>query len=149
MFCSKLVMELLPNIHLLGMFTMLLTIVFRKRALIPIYLFVFLTGIYGGFAFWWVPHLYIWTVLWAVTMLLPQNISPKIAAVVYPTICALHGFLYGILYAPAQALLFGFNFSQTLAWIASGFYFDILHGIGNLFAGLLILPLSKLLIKLS
>lgn len=44
MFTSKLLMEGLPNIHLIGMFTALLTVVYRKRALYPIYIFVFLTG---------------------------------------------------------------------------------------------------------
>ena len=32
MFCSKVIMEALPNIHLLGMFTMTFTLVFRKKA---------------------------------------------------------------------------------------------------------------------
>jgi energy-coupling factor transport system substrate-specific component len=149
MFCSKLLMELLPNIHLIGMFIMVFTLVYRKKALIPIYIFVFITGVYGGFAPWWVPYLYIWTVLWALTLLLPKKLSKKWAMVIYPVICSLHGFAYGILYAPAQALIFGFNLTQTIAWVASGFYFDILHGIGNFVAGLLILPLSELLTKLN
>jgi hypothetical protein len=46
MFCSKIIMEALPNIHLLGMLTMTYTIVFRRKALIPIYVYVFLTGVY-------------------------------------------------------------------------------------------------------
>ena len=61
MFTSKLLMEGLPNIHLIGMFTVLLTVVYRKRALYPIYIFVFLTGAYNGFLSWWIPYLYIWT----------------------------------------------------------------------------------------
>ena len=77
MFVSKLIMEVLPNIHLLGMFTMAYTVVFRKKALIPIYVNVMLTGIYLGFSPWWVPYLYVWTVLWGITMLIPKSISPK------------------------------------------------------------------------
>ncbi len=148
MFVSKLIMEVLPNIHLLGMFTMVYTVVFRKKALIPIYLNVVLIGIYGGFSPWWVPHLYLWTVLWAVTMLIPKTISAKDACVVYPVICALHGLFYGTLYAPAQALMFGFNFKQTVAWIISGIPFDLLHACGNFAAGFLVLPLSGLMKKL-
>ena len=52
MFVSKLITEALPNIHLLGLFIVSYTVVFRAKALIPIYVFVFLTGIYGGFTFW-------------------------------------------------------------------------------------------------
>ena len=149
MFCSKILMEMLPNIHLLGMFTMVFTVTYRTRALIPLYVYVFLNGIYAGFATWWVPYLYIWTVLWALTMLIPKNIPGKVAAFVYPSLCCLHGFAFGILYAPGQALLYGLSFEQTVAWVVSGFPFDILHGFGNLLAGVLILPLSELLKKLD
>ncbi len=73
MFVSKLVMEWAPNIHFLGMLTMTYTIVYRWKALIPIYVYVFLNGAYAGFNIWWVPYLYLWTVLWGVTMLLPRR----------------------------------------------------------------------------
>lgn len=148
MFCSKLVMEALPNIHLLGMLTMVYTICFRKKALIPIYLYVLLNGVYAGFSMWWVPYLYIWTLLWGATMLLPRRMPRAVKCVVYPAVCALHGLLFGVLYAPAQALLFGLSFEGTLAWIAAGLPFDVIHGVGNLCVGLLIVPLSELLSRL-
>lgn len=148
MFCSKVIMEALPNIHLLGMFTVVFTIIFRKKALIPIYVYVFLNGLYAGFTMWWVPYLYVWTVLWAVTMLLPQKMPKSVACVVYPIVCGLHGLAFGLLYAPVQALFFGLNFEQTVAWVVAGLPFDITHGIGNLAAGILIVPLSELLKKL-
>ena len=145
LFVSKLVMEFLPNIHLIGALTMVYTIVYRSKALIPLYIFVFLTGLYGGFAVWWIPYLYVWTLLWAVTMLLPKRMKPVIAVPVYMVVCALHGLLFGVLYAPAQALLFGFNFKQTVAWVAAGFPFDVLHAVGNFVAATLVLPLSRTL----
>ncbi len=148
MFCSKIIMEILPNIHLLGMLTMVYTVAYRKKALIPIYVYVFINGLFAGFTIWWIPYLYIWTVLWALTMLIPQSISRKTACVIYPIICSLHGFAFGILYAPAQALLFDLDFEKTVAWIISGFPFDVVHGIGNFVAGLLIVPLSEMLKKL-
>lgn len=148
MFCSKIIMEALPNIHLLGMLTMVYTVVFRKKALIPIYVYVMLNGLYGGFSMWWIPYLYIWTILWAVTMLLPKNMKKRAACIVYPIICCLHGLAFGTLYAPAQALMFGFDFKQTLAWIAAGLPWDAVHAAGNLATGLLIVPLSDLLKKI-
>ena len=148
MFTSKIIMEALPNIHLLGMLTMLYTVVFRVKALIPIYLYALIQGIYAGFNQWWIPYLYIWTVLWAITMLLPKNMPRKVALFVYPAICALHGFAYGTLYAPAQALMYHFTFEQTLVWISTGIPFDIIHGVSNIFTGMLILPLSELIKKL-
>ncbi len=149
MFCSKLIMEFLPNVHLLGMFTMLLTVIYRRRALIPIYVYVFLNGLYAGFNLWWFPYLYIWTLLWGITMLLPRSMPDRAAAIVYPIVCCLHGLLYGILYAPAQSLMFGLDFEQTLVWIGAGFYFDLIHGISNFAMGLLVLPLSKVIRKLE
>ena len=148
MFCSKIIMEALPNIHLLGMFTVVYTVVFRRKALIPIYIYVFLNGLFAGFSAWWVPYLYVWTLLWGATMLIPRRLPKKALAVIYSAICCLHGLCFGILYAPVQALMYGFDFNQTLAWIAAGFTFDIIHGIGNLAAGLLIMPVSELLFKL-
>ena len=148
MFCSKIVMETLPNIHLLGMLTMAYTLAFRKKALIPIYVYIILNGLYSGFSLWWVPYLYIWTILWGITMLLPKKMPRAVACVIYPIICGIHGFAFGALYAPAQALMFGFDLKQTLAWIAAGIPFDVIHGVGNLAAGLLIFPLSKLLTRL-
>ena len=145
MFTSKIAMDLLPNMHLLGMFIVTYTIVFRIKALIPIYIFVFLAGIYGGFNPWWIPYLYIWTVLWGAVMLLPRNMPKKIAVPIYMAVCGLHGFLYGVLYAPAQALMFGLDFKGAVAWIISGIPFDAIHGVSNIIAGTMILPLATIL----
>lgn len=148
MFCSKIVMEFLPNVHLLGTLTMVYTIVFRKKALIPIYVYVMINGVYAGFAPWWWPYLYIWTILWGITMLLPRKMPKKIACAVYPVVCSLFGLAFGILYAPAQALMYGLNFRQMIAWIVAGLSFDILQFVGNFVAGFLVVPLSQLLFKL-
>ena len=149
MYCSKVIMSVLPNIHLLGMLTMTYTVVYRTKALIPIYIYVMLDGLFSGFNFWWLPYVYIWTILWAITMLLPKKMPLKIAAIVYPIICALHGFAFGTLYAPAQALMFGLNFEQTIAWIIAGIPFDVIHGVSNIFTGMLVIPFSELMKKLS
>lgn len=149
MYVSKLLMEFLPNIHLLGMFIIVYTLVYRWRALIPIYIYVLLLGLYGGFMPWWVPNLYTWTLLWAVTMLLPRRMPQWLGSIVYPAVCALHGFAYGMIYAPAQALLYGLDWNGMVAWVVAGFPFDIVHGIGNLLTGLLIIPLTSLLTRLN
>lgn len=225
MFCSKVAMQSLPNIHLIGMFVMTYTLVFRKKALIPIYIYVMLEGVFYGFTTWWLPYLYVWTILWAVTMLVskllsrpvssnisgdhssnvsenhssdisenhpvdhssnvsgdrssnisenhlldhPSNVpddfssnatrdfssdisykrQDRIGQIVYPCICCLHGLAFGTLFAPVQAIVMGFDFKETIAWIITGFPWDMIHAAGNLVAGFLILPLSKLLKKLT
>ena len=145
MFASKMLMELLPNIHLLGTIIVAITIVYRKKALYPIYVYVLLNGLVSGFAMWWIPYLYIWTVLWAAVMLLPKNMPKKVAPIAYIAVSALHGFGYGVLYAPAQALMYGLSFEGMLAWIVAGFPFDAIHGISNLCCGVLIVPLVRIL----
>ena len=145
MYASKMIMEIAPNVHLLGTFVIAFTIVYRKKALYPIYVFVLLTGVYAGFATWWIPYLYLWTILWGITMLLPKNMPKKIRPLVYMSVCAAHGFLYGPLYAPAQALFFGLNLEGTVAWIVAGLPWDCVHGISNFFCGMLILPIVRVL----
>ena len=145
MYASKLIMQLLPNIHLLGVFIVAFTVVYRQKALYPIYTYVILDGIFNGFAAWWIPYLYIWTVLWGVVMLLPKKMPNKIQPVVYMAVCAAHGFLFGTLYAPAQAILYGLNFKGMIAWIIAGLPFDCIHGISNFCCGMLIMPIIMVL----
>lgn len=141
MYASKAIMEVLPNIHLIGVFIIAITVVYRKKALYPIYIFVLLTGLFGGFGMWWIPYLYIWTVLWGAAMLLPKSTKPW----VYMLCNGLHGILFGALYAPAQAIMFGLSFKATVSWVIAGLPFDALHGLSNFCCGILIVPLIKIM----
>lgn len=145
MYASKMIMEVIPNVHLLGVFTIAFTVVYRKKALYPIYTYVILNGIFSGFATWWVPYLYLWTILWGAVMLLPKEMPARLQPVVYMGVCAMHGFLFGVLYAPAQAILYGMSLKGMLAWIAAGLPWDFLHGVSNFFCGILIVPIISLL----
>ncbi len=145
MYASKIMLEFLPNVHLLGVLTVAVTIVYRKKALYPIYIYVFLNGLLSGFNMWWIPYLYIWIILWGAIMLLPENMPTKIKPFVYMVVCSLHGFLFGTLYAPAQAIMFGLDFKGTIAWIVAGLPYDAIHGISNLLCGILIMPIVSVL----
>lgn len=145
MYASKIIMEFAPNIHLLGVFVIAFTVVYRKKALYPIYVFVMLTGIFCGFSGWWLPYLYIWTILWGIVMLLPKKMPKKVKPLVYMIVCAVHGVLYGTLYAPVQAILYGLNFEGMIAWIIAGLPWDFAHGVSNFFCGILIVPVISAL----
>ena len=147
MYLSQLLLAALPNIHMVAMLITVVTVVYRKWALIPIYVYAFLNGMYGIYVL--LPYLYIWTLLWAIIMILPRSMPDKIAVPVYAIICGLHGMLFGLLYAPAQALLFGFSLEQTIAWIFAGLPYDLLHCAGNVVFSLLSVPLIKLLVRLE
>lgn len=139
-------MEWLPNVHFVGVLIVVTTVVYRKYALLPIYVYVFIQGLVGGFSPWWIAYLYIWAVLWGGIMLIPQKLPEKVKYILYVAMCALHGFFFGTLYAPAQAIIFGLDFKGTLAWIAAGFYFDMIHGTSNLILGaLFIYPAVRIL----
>lgn len=145
MYASKILMEFAPNIHLLGVFTVSFTVVYRKKALYPIYIYVFLNGLFSGFASWWIPYLYVWTVLWGAAMLLPRQLPQKIQPFIYMVVCAAHGFLFGTLYAPVQAILYGLSFKGMISWILAGLPWDFMHGISNFFCGILIVPVISVL----
>ena len=79
-------------------------------------------------------------------MLLPRKMKPVTATVVYTIVCALHGLLYGTIYAPAQALMFGLSFKGMITWIIAGIPFDLIHAAHNLILGMvLIMPIIMVL----
>ena len=59
MYAAKAIMEALPNIHLVGALIVAYTVVYRKKALYPIYIYVLLCGLFGGFNLWSLPYLYV------------------------------------------------------------------------------------------
>ncbi|MCQ2478662.1 MAG: hypothetical protein MJ091_05590 [Clostridia bacterium] len=147
LFLSKLLLDALPNVHLVGVLICIFTVVLRKKAIFPLYIFVLLCGIYGGFNLWWIPYLYIWLPPFLAVLLIPERTPEKIAVILYCAVCGLHGFLYGTLYAPFQAIAFGLDFKGTVAWIIAGLPFDIIHGISNTVLGIFIFPVSSALKK--
>ena len=150
MFATKYLMEVLPNVHLLGLFIGTLTVVYRARALIPLYLYVFLDGLVHGFATWWIAYLYIYLPLFFAFLLLPRRLPDRARAILYPTITALHGLVFGFLYIPVWAIMFGLDTPEkVLSFLVAGIPFDLSHVISNAIFGTLILPLSRLLFKLE
>lgn len=150
MMVSDLVMNILPNVHLVGVMIVVQTVVYRRKALYPIYLYVFLIGLFEGFGLWWLPYLYVWTVLWALTMLLPRRMPRWLAPILYSLVCGLHGFAFGFLWIPSQMLLMDFTFEQAMVWWSFGFVTaDIPHGIGNLIGSVLIVPMVALIRRLD
>ena len=145
MFCSKLITEAIPNVHFIAMLTMAYTVVFRKKAIYAILVFIMLTGLFYGFGVWWVPYFYLWPILWAVTLLLPTNLKPKYAVPMYMAVGFFHGLFYGTMYAPFQAIVFGLNFKRMIAWIVAGLPWDVIHAVGNLFACSLTVPVINAL----
>jgi energy-coupling factor transport system substrate-specific component len=150
MFVSKILIQAIPYVHLLGLFMASITLTYRRRALIPIYVFIFADGLYWGFSVWWVPYLYVWLPLWMMFMIVGKlKVPDRLRIPLYMVLTALHGLSFGTLYAPAHALMFGLSLQGMAAWIVIGFPFDLIHAVGNFAAGTMIVPLAKLMKRLE
>ena len=67
---SKEVLAFLPNVELVSLLTILFTLVFGKRVVGALGVFLLLEGLlYGGFGTWWVMYLYVWPLLALLTWL--------------------------------------------------------------------------------
>lgn len=144
LFGSQVAMQSLPNIELVSLLIILFTIHFRYRTLVMIYLFAVLEGLVYGFGMWWFAYLYVWTVLYALVLLFREVKTPIIWAV----LSGIYGLLFGTLCSIPTFLLFGF--SSGIAFIISGFPFDLMHCIGNFLLALLLFgPLDRVLKKIK
>lgn len=150
MYATTFAMKSLPNIHLLALFIVSTTRVYRSRALIPIYIYVILEGVYEGFSLLsWPPNLYMWLFMWGAVMLLPRELPPKAEPFIYCAVGGLHGLVYGTLWAPYNSLVMGFDMHKTLMWIAAGIPFDIAHCVGNTVSCILAVPLIRTMRRLE
>jgi len=149
---SQIVLYGIPGVQLVMFFIATITLAYRWRALIPIYVYVLLFLVYYGFFPWNLPYLYIWLPLWGIFMLagkLESKLPRKALVPVYAVLCGLFGLSFGVLYAPVQAAMFGLTLKQTIVWVAAGLPTDIGYAISNFTAGILIVPFSRLLRKLD
>ena len=150
MFLARQGMQGLPNVHPLGLLIAVQALVYGRRALIPLYGYILLEGVFAGFSLWWMPYLYIWLPLWAAFVLLGRvRLSEKLKVPLFMLVCGLHGLSFGLMYAPAQALMFGFSFRMTVAWVIAGLPFDIVHAIANAAMAVLIVPLFYLVKRME
>lgn len=150
LFVSQIIAASLPNIELVSLFIIVWTRVYRYGALPGIGVFILLEGLYYGFGIWWVSYLYIWFILWALVMLVPQKkkeIDPFASAFGWACLSGVYGFAFGSL--TAIPWLFRGGPAAAIAYIASGIPFDITHGVANFVLALLLaVPLIRLLSKL-
>lgn len=132
----------LPNIELVSLLIILYTTVLQKKTLYIIYVFALLEGLLYGFGMWWFCYLYVWTILWGVAMLFRKEQN----ALFFALISGLFGVLFGTLCSVPYFLTGGIE--TGFAWIVSGLPFDLLHGIGNFAAALLLFrPLKAVFCK--
>ena len=143
MFCSKLIMEALPNIHLVAVFVILAALLFGWKSLISIYIFALLEGLVYGFGIWFVNYLYVWTILAVIAILLRKNKSK----VFWASIAGIFGLLFGALCSIPHYFIGGWA-GMFAYWIA-GIPFDLIHCVSNaVLTFVLLMPLYDLCTKI-
>lgn len=139
-FGAKYVMSMLPNIEPVSLCVMLYAVVFGKKWVYPVYLYVVMEILFYGLGIWNLNYLYTWAVL-AIAASLLRNMEGSFS---WALLSGIFGLAFGALCGIVDVFIGGFPYAVA-KWI-SGIPFDISHCIGN-FAMALILfrPLRTLL----
>lgn len=133
----------LPNIEVVSLLVVLYTLQFGPKTLFILYGFALLEGILYGFGMWFINYLYVWTVLWAVTMAL-RNMEGTWG---WTLVLTAYGLCFGLLCSLPYLLIGGID--MAMSYFVSGIPFDLLHAAGNaVVAAVLFAPLRKLFLKL-
>ena len=125
-------LSFLPNIELVSLLIILYTLVFGRKTLYIIYVFVIVEGMIYGISLWWINYLYIWTLLFFAVMLFRRERSVLLWAI----LSGFYGLAFGALCAIPNLFLSGLP-SAVSYWIA-GIPFDIAHCISNFIITLLL-----------
>lgn len=142
-FGAKVAMSFLPNIEPVSLLVMVYAVVFGRKALYPIYLYVAMEILFYGIQLWNINYLYIWAILALCAWLLRKTEQP----LAWALLSGGFGLLFGALCAPVYLFTGGPGFA--VSWWVSGIPYDALHCAGNFAMALvLFLPLRKLLTKL-
>lgn len=142
-FAAKYVMSFLPNIEPVSLMVMLFAVIFGKKWVYPVYLYVAMEILFYGINLWNINYLYVWAVLAAGALCLRQMRHPLGWAV----LSGVFGLAFGALCGIVDVFLGGFSYAVT-KWI-SGIPFDITHCAGNFVIALIMFaPLRNLLEKL-
>lgn len=139
-FAAKYVMAMLPNIEPVSLMVMLFAVVFGRKCLYPVYLYVAMEILFFGLGLWNVNYLYVWLILAVAAYLLRRMESPLGWAMV----SGVFGLLFGALCGIVDIFIGGFGYAAA-KWV-SGIPFDLLHCGGNFVIALVMFdPLRKLL----
>ena len=138
MYISQVIMAPLTNIELVSFLTIIVTRRFGFKSLISVYTFAFLEIMTYGFSIWNVMYLYVWAIL--ALIVLPFRKIDNV--ILYTVISGIFGIAFGVLCSVPYFISGGVG--MGVAWIISGFSFDITHCIGNVvLTAILYIPITK------
>lgn len=142
-FAAKYVMSFLPNIEPVSLLVMLFAVVFGRKWVYPVYLYVLLEVLFYGISLWNLNYLYIWAVL-ALAARSARRMQGRLG---WALLSGAFGLLFGALCGIVDVFIGGAGYALT-RWV-SGIPFDIAHCAGNFVLALLLFqPLRRLLERL-
>ena len=142
-FAAKYVMAFLPNIEPVSLMVMLFAVIFGKKSLYPIFIYITMEILFYGLGIWNIMYVYIWPLLGFLAYCF-RDMQPTLG---WAMLSGIFGLMFGALCVPVDLAVGGFSYALS-KWI-SGIPFDIAHCIGNFTMALLLFsPLRKLLAKL-
>ena len=142
-FGAKVAMSGLPNIEPVSLMIMIFAVVFGRKGLYPLYVYVVMEFLFFGFGLWNINYLYVWLVLWLLARLFRKMEEPLGWAI----LSGVFGLSFGALCGIVDVFVGGWGYALT-KWMA-GLNFDLLHCAGNFFMALLLFkPLRRLTEKL-
>lgn len=143
MFAGKVALMALPNVEPVSLLVMLFAVVFGRKCLYAIYVYVLLELLLHGFHLWVFNYLYIWALLAGVAWLLREMRQP----LGWALLSGVFGLLFGVLCAPVYLVVGGPMYA--VSWWVSGIPFDMIHALSNFVIALvLFVPLRTLLERL-
>lgn len=145
LFIGQVGMSFLPNIEAVSLLVYIYTQIYRKKAFLIIYVFVFLEGCVYGFGLWWLSYLYLWSILAVVVLMTKtRQTSTSVTAV----ILGAYGLLFGMLCS--IPCFFTGGWAAGFSYWVSGIPFDLIHCVGNIVISLILYrPLHALVQKLA
>lgn len=142
-FGAKVAMSGLPNIEPVSLMIMIFAVVFGRKGLYPLYVYVVMEFLFFGFGLWNINYLYVWLILWLLARLFRKMEEPLGWAI----LSGVFGLSFGALCGIVDVFVGGWGYALT-KWMA-GLNFDLLHCAGNFFMVLLLFkPLRRLTEKL-
>ena len=155
MFVLKWVMMYFPNIEPVSVMIIALAASFGAWSLLSVYVYVLLEFLILGIGIWNVMYLYVWALLAMLIILLQRPLSSFerlikhskgfVISGCYTFISGLFGLGFGTLCCIPY--IFAFGIEYAIAWVVSGFGFDVTHCVGNVvMTAVLFFPLQKVLL---
>lgn len=126
---SQISLSFLPNIELISLFIIIFSLVYDKKILYSIIIFLFIMGSIYGFRGWWIGYLIIWPLLSIITLVLKKYIMEKY--LLLSIFSGFFGLIFGFLYSIPYFIFVSPTFGLTY-WIR-GIPYDLIHMLGNYF----------------